>query len=99
MPPFKVIIFKMIFIAKINWIKCLKFLNSFSTTKCFVLFELLFLLRFYRLSSKPVFITKLAFANLAAKFSAVSLLNSGVVIYLSRPWLVILFSISLIFVL
>ena len=42
-----------------------------------------FLLRFVSLLSKSVFVTKFACANLAAKFSAVSLLNYGVVIYLS----------------
>ena len=52
-------------------------------TKCFVLFETIIRLRFDNLLSKSVFVTKSACANLAAKFSAVSLLNSGVVIYLS----------------
>ena len=51
----------------------------------FVLFELIFLLRFFSLSSKSVFVTKFACANLAAKCPAISLLNFGVVIYLS--WL------------
>ena len=37
--------------------------------------------------------------SLAAKFSAVNLLNSRVAIYLSWSWSVILFSVSLIFVL
>ena len=46
-----------------------------------------------------IFVTKFAFGNLTAKFSAASLLNSGVVIYLSWLWLVILFSVSVIFVL
>ena len=40
-----------------------------------------FLLRFVSLSSKPVFVTKFACANLLANFSAVNLLNSGVLIY------------------
>ena len=51
--------------------------------KCFALFELIFLLWFISLLSKSVFFTKFAYANLAAKCSAVSLLNSGIVIYLS----------------
>ena len=55
---------------------------SFSTSICFVMFELIFL-SFLSLLSKSVFITKFACANLAAKISAVSLLNSGVEIYLS----------------
>ena len=46
------------------------------------MFELIFL-SFLSLLSKSVFITKFACANLAAKISAVSLLNSGVEIYLS----------------
>ena len=54
----------------------LYFFNSFLTIKYFVLFELIFLLRFFSVSSKSVFVTKFTFANLAAKFSAVSLLNS-----------------------
>ena len=48
--------------------------------------------------SKSVFVTKSACTNLASKFSFVSLLNSGVVIYLSWFWSVISFSISLTFV-
>ena len=63
----------------------------------FVLFEVIFLLRLDSLLSKSVFITKFACANLAAKFSAVSLLNSGVVMYLSCLSSVIFFSISLTF--
>ena len=55
---------------------------SFSTSICFVMFELIYL-SFLSLLSKSVFITKFACANLAAKISAVSLLNSGVEIYLS----------------
>ena len=47
----------------------------------------------------PFLLAKFAFFSLAAKFSDVNLLNSGVVIYLSWLWLVIFFSISLIFVL
>ena len=68
------------------------FLNSFLISKCFVLFDVTFLFKFFILSSKSSLFTKLsisflldkfACANLAAKFSAVNLLNSGVVIYLS----------------
>ena len=44
----------------------------------------MFLLRSISLSSKSVFVIKFACANLAADFSAVSLLNSGEVMYLSR---------------
>ena len=61
------------------------------------MFELIFLLRLISLSSKSVFVIKIACANLAAKLSAVNLLNSGVVIYLSWLWLVTFFSILLIF--
>ena len=59
--------------------------NSFSASTCFVLFKVFFLLRFFSLSSKPVFFTKSAtsalvanFAsfNLAANFSFDNLLNS-----------------------
>ena len=66
------------------------FFNSFLTNKCFVLFDVTFLFNFFSLSLKSVFFTKLAIslakfacANLAAKFSAINLLNTGVVIYLS----------------
>ena len=68
------------------------FFMSSSTTTCFALFDDTFLFRFPSLSSKSVFFMKLPIsfllvkfgcANLAVKFSAVNLLNSGVVIYLS----------------
>ena len=49
------------------------------------------------LLSKSVFAIKFACANLAAKISAVNLLNSGVVIYLSWLWSMTFFPISLIF--
>ena len=52
-------------------------------SKCFILFELIFWLRVLDLSSKFVFDTKSACFNLASKTFAKSLLNSGVVIYLS----------------
>ena len=47
--------------------------------KCFVLFEVIFLLILDSLLSKSVFVTKFACANLAETFSDVSLLNSRVV--------------------
>ena len=56
---------------------------------------LICLLKLINLLSKSVFFTKSTSFYIAAKFSAVNLLNSGVVIYLSR--LGILFSTSLIF--
>ena len=49
------------------------FFNSFSAIKCFVLFEVISLLRLDSLLSKSVFVTKFACANLAAKLSSVSL--------------------------
>ena len=42
-----------------------------------------FVIRLYSLVSKSFFVTKFAFADLGSKISAVNLLNSGVVIYLS----------------
>ena len=68
------------------------FLNSFSASKFFYLFEVIFLLRRDSLPSKPVLVIKFVWANLAAK-----VLNFGEVIYLSWLWLVSFFSISLIF--
>ena len=53
------------------------FFNSFSTSTCFSLFVLIFLLRLNSLVSKSVFFTKSAYANLAAKLLAVKLLNSS----------------------
>ena len=73
--------------------------DSFSTSTCFVLFEVILLFKLFSLSSKSVSFMKLAIslllakfagAILAAKFSADNLLNSGVVIYLI--WSGILFS-------
>ena len=85
----------------LKWIKSntSSFFNSFSASKCFALFELIFWLRLFSLSSKSVFVTKLTCFYLAAKFSAVSLLNSGVVIYLPWSWSVSVFSMSLILLL
>ena len=60
----------------------LNFLNLFSTSTCFVLFEVIFLLRLDSLASKSVFAIKLAYANLALKILAAKVSNSGVVIYL-----------------
>ena len=65
------------------------FLNSFSTSKCFDLFEVTFLFKFTKSAMSPLD-AKFAFLNLALKCSAVNLLNSGVVVYLL--WLCILFS-------
>ena len=59
----------------------------------------MFLLILNSLASKLVFVIKFACANLAVKLSAVSLLNSGVVIYLSWLWLVVFFSNSVIYAL
>ena len=49
----------------------------------FVLFEVILLLGLCSLLSKYVFVTKSACFNLALKFFVISLLNSGVVMYLS----------------
>ena len=56
------------------------FLNSFSTSKCFDLFDIIFLLRLHNLASKSVFVIKFACANLASKTSVAKLFNSRVVI-------------------
>ena len=73
------------------------------------IFEITFLFNFFSLSSKSVFSKKLvksfllanfSCANCSVNFSDINLLNSWVVIYLSWSWsAVILFSISIIFVL
>ena len=90
---------KIIFTMKITWIKCfLVFLNSFWVSQCFVFFELIFPLRLVSLVSKCAFITYFACAHLPAKFYAVDLLNSDVVLYLLWSWSLTFFSISLIFV-
>ena len=82
--------------------------NWFSTSTCFVLFGLIYLLKPDSLLSKSVLFAKLVISillakfacfNLAANFSDVKLLNSGVVIYLSWLWSIIFFWISLMFVL
>ena len=51
--------------------------NSFSTSRCFALFEIILLLISCSLVSKSVFVTKSAYANLAVKTPAAKLLNSG----------------------
>ena len=83
--------------------------NSFSTSSCFVLFQIILLLKVNSLLSKSILLTKLAiqlllakFAcfNLAAKFSDVNLLNSGIIIYLLLwSWSLNFHSILLLFVL
>ena len=60
------------------------FFNSFSTSVCFFFFELIFWLRLFILSSTSFVVIKFACFSLAATFSAVSLLNSGVVIMISK---------------
>ena len=57
--------------------------NSFSTSKCFDLFDVVFLLKLDTLASKSVFVIKFVCANLALNTSAAKVLNSGVVMYLS----------------
>ena len=52
-------------------------------SKCFVLFEVIFLLRLDNLESNSVFVIKFACVILALKRSAANLLNSAVSIYLS----------------
>ena len=73
----------MTFADKITRTKVYNLFNSFSTSKCFALFLVIFLLRLDNLASKSVFVIKLACANLALKTSAANLLNSEVSIYLS----------------
>ena len=47
--------------------KVFNLFNLFSTSKCFVLFEVIFLLRFDNLASKSVLVFKFVCANLALK--------------------------------
>ena len=63
--------------------KIFNFLHSFSRSKFFDLFAVMFLLRLNNLASKSVFVIKFAHANVALKTGAAKVLNSGVVIYLS----------------
>ena len=58
-------------------------INSFSASKCFDLFAVIFILRLDNLGSKSIFVIKFACANLVLKTLAANVLNSGVVIYLS----------------
>ena len=73
--------------------------KSFSTRKCFDLFQVIFLFKLFSLSSKSLLFTKSSISPLVAKFvcfsfavkfSAVNLLNAGLLIYLL--WSSILFS-------
>ena len=57
--------------------------HSFSTSKYFVLFELIFFIEAFSLVSKFVFFIKFFLANLASQTYAVDFLNFGVVIDLS----------------
>ena len=57
--------------------------SSVSTSKCFFLFEVIFLLRLDSEASKSVLVIKFTCASLALKTLAARVLNSGVVIYLS----------------
>ena len=76
------------------WSFVVRLFTFFMTSKHFVLFEAIFILKLASLLSKPFLVTNLPCFNLAVKFSAVNFLDSGVVINLS--WLEILFSTSLI---
>ena len=62
----------------------LAFFISFSIDSFFVSFAAILLPRLDTLLSKFVFATKFACASLALKTLAAKVLNSGVVIYLSR---------------
>ena len=73
----------MTFANKITRINVFSFFNSFSVDSFFASFAAILLSRIDTLSSKSVFATKCACANLALKTSAAKALNSGVVIYLS----------------
>ena len=53
----------------------LSFFASFLTSKRFVLFEVIFLLRLDSLASKSVFVFKCACANLSLKTLAAKVLN------------------------
>ena len=88
----------MAFVSKINRIKTSSFFNSYATSKCFELFEVIFLLRFDNLASKSDFVSKFACANVALKTSADKVLNAEVAIYLLRLWSVSFFLVSVIFV-
>ena len=89
----------MTFTNEVTRIKSFNLFNTFLTSKSFVLFGVPFLLRLDNLTSKSVFVMKLACASLVLKISATKVLNSGVIIYLSWLWSVRFFPISVIFVL
>ena len=72
--------------------------NSFSIDTFLVLFAAILLWKLDTVLSKFVFATKFTCFNPALK-TAATLLNSGVVIYLSWLWLLSLFSVSVILVL
>ena len=81
-------IIKVTLTNKKTWIKCLYFFFFFfslSIRTCFVLFEVILSVIFYKIRN-IIF----ASANLAPKFSAVNVLSSGVLIYVL--WSSILFS-------
>ena len=59
------------------------FFNSFLTSKCVFLFEVIFLLKLESLASKSLFVNKFSCDNFALKTSAAKVLNSGGVISLS----------------
>ena len=59
-----------------NKVTRINLFNSFSTSTCFVLFAVIYLLRFDSLSSKSVFVTKLACAILALKISTMDISSS-----------------------
>ena len=73
----------MTFANKITQTYVFSFFNSFSNSKCFDLFVVIFLLRLDSLASTFIFVIKFACANLALKPSAAKVLNSEIVIYLS----------------
>ena len=58
--------------------KFFSFFDLFSASKCFDLFDVIFLLRSDSLASKSVFVITFACANLALKTSAAKVLKSGV---------------------
>ena len=64
----------------------------FWASKYLILFKVIRLLKLVSFLSKSALVTKLACSNFAVKFSAVNLLNSGVVIYLARSYFILNFS-------
>ena len=72
---------------------------QFSTSKYFDLFAVIFLLRLDSFVSKSAFVIRFVCANLALKTLAATVLNSGVVTYLSWLWSLSFFSIPVIVVL